>query len=82
MVLQSRLEITVGERRFVIEEDDSFMFLSSEPHSYTNVFDARLLLHESNRASRRVTTQSPAWLNQAGELQLVVQLGIDTGRAG
>jgi transcriptional regulator with XRE-family HTH domain len=37
MVLKGRLEMTVGERLFVLEEGDSFNFPSSEPHRYRNV---------------------------------------------
>jgi transcriptional regulator with XRE-family HTH domain len=39
VVTQGRLEVTVGARRFVLEEGDSFNFLSTEPHGYRNVYD-------------------------------------------
>jgi len=39
LVLQGRLEVTVGARSFVLEEGDSFRFESSQPHSYRNLED-------------------------------------------
>ena len=44
MVLQGRLEITVGERRFIIEEGDSFTFPSTEPHAYSNIYDGETIV--------------------------------------
>ena len=43
MVLKGRLEITVGEHLFVLEEGDSFNFLSTEPHGYRTVFDGETI---------------------------------------
>jgi transcriptional regulator with XRE-family HTH domain len=37
LVLKGRLEITVGDRRVVLEEGDSFTFASTEPHGYRNL---------------------------------------------
>lgn len=44
VVIKGRLEITINERRLVLEEGDSFDFLSSEPHSYRNVFDGETIV--------------------------------------
>jgi quercetin dioxygenase-like cupin family protein len=44
MVLKGRLEVTVGERVFVLEEGDSFNFPSTEPHRYNNVFDGETIV--------------------------------------
>jgi transcriptional regulator with XRE-family HTH domain len=40
-VLEGRLELTLGERRFVLEAGDSFHFASDVPHSYRNPGRAR-----------------------------------------
>ncbi len=44
MVLKGRLEITIGERTFILEEGDSFRFPSTESHRYRNVFDGETVL--------------------------------------
>jgi len=44
MVLKGRMEITVGERSFVLEEGDSFNFPSTKPHRYRNVFDGETIV--------------------------------------
>jgi transcriptional regulator with XRE-family HTH domain len=44
MVLRGRLEITVGEQNFVLEEGDSFSFPSARPHRYRNVFDGETVV--------------------------------------
>lgn len=44
LVLQGRLEITVGSRRFVLEAGDSFAFASSEPHGYRNLDDGETVV--------------------------------------
>ena len=44
VVLKGRLEITVGERQFVLEEGDSFDFSSTEPHRYRNVYDGETIV--------------------------------------
>ncbi|MGD9603318.1 MAG: helix-turn-helix domain-containing protein [Gammaproteobacteria bacterium] len=44
VVLHGRLEISVGERTFVLNEGDSFSFLSSEPHRYRNVYEGETVV--------------------------------------
>lgn len=44
LVLKGRLEVTVGERRFVLEAGDSFTFASTEPHSYCNLDDGETVV--------------------------------------
>lgn len=44
MVLQGRLEITAGDRQFIIEEGDSFTFSSTAPHAYRNVYDGETIV--------------------------------------
>ncbi|MBI4693700.1 MAG: cupin domain-containing protein [Gammaproteobacteria bacterium] len=44
LVLKGRLEITVGDRTFVLEEGDSFRFSSTEPHRYRNAYDGETIL--------------------------------------
>ncbi|MFT4560429.1 MAG: transcriptional regulator with XRE-family HTH domain [Gammaproteobacteria bacterium] len=44
MVMQGKIEITVGERSFILEEGDSFNFPSSEPHRYRNVSDGETIV--------------------------------------
>lgn len=44
IVLKGRLEITVGERTFTLNEGDSFSFLSSEPHGYRNVYEGETVV--------------------------------------
>ena len=43
-MLQGRLEITVGTRRFELEAGDSFAFASSEPHGYRNLDDGETVV--------------------------------------
>ncbi|MEQ8497524.1 MAG: cupin domain-containing protein [Gammaproteobacteria bacterium] len=44
LVLKGRLEVTVGERSFVLEEGDSFEFQSSEPHGYRNLAEGETVV--------------------------------------
>jgi len=44
MVLEGRLEITVGDRSFVLEQGDSFNFDSTEPHRYRNIHDGETVV--------------------------------------
>jgi transcriptional regulator with XRE-family HTH domain len=44
MVMKGKIEITVGERSFILEEGDSFNFPSSEPHRYRNVSDGETIV--------------------------------------
>jgi transcriptional regulator with XRE-family HTH domain len=44
LVLKGRLEVTVGERSFVLEEGDSFDFQSNEPHGYRNLADGETVV--------------------------------------
>lgn len=44
MVLEGRLEITVGDQSFVLEAGDSFNFASTKPHRYRNVYDGETVV--------------------------------------
>lgn len=44
MVLEGRLEITIGERSFTLESGDSFNFNSTEPHRYRNIHDGETIV--------------------------------------
>ncbi|MDA0821674.1 MAG: cupin domain-containing protein [Proteobacteria bacterium] len=44
LVMKGKIEITVGERSFILEEGDSFNFPSSEPHRYRNVSDVETIV--------------------------------------
>lgn len=44
LVLEGRLEITIGEQSFILEAGDSFNFDSTEPHRYRNVHDGETVV--------------------------------------
>jgi transcriptional regulator with XRE-family HTH domain len=44
MVLKGRLEVTVGDEVFVLDEGDSFCFQSTKPHRYRNAFDGETIV--------------------------------------
>lgn len=44
LVLEGRLEITIGEQSFILEAGDSFNFNSTEPHRYRNIHDGETVV--------------------------------------
>ncbi|MCY1517950.1 HTH-type transcriptional regulator PuuR [compost metagenome] len=40
MLVEGRLELTVGSETYVLETGDSYYFESSKPHRFRNPFDA------------------------------------------
>ena len=51
ILLEGRLELTVGLETFVLEAGDSYYFESSKPHRFRNPFDV---------AARLISAATPA----------------------